>query len=203
MPVDRVTEGEAELPGVGASRRLARRVSGDRRDSPSGPSTQLEAALGNRQEMARFPTRGGMMNVTGSWYNELGSQMDLNVDNEGSLTGQYWTAVGDAAGRYPIVGWAEPAAGLSGSTAVGWAVLWRNAGRNSHSVTTWSGQYQVINGKDHILALWLLATETSPDDDWKSMLVGADTFQRTQPSTAQTAVRQARGPASHPPDVTA
>jgi Avidin family len=143
------------------------------------------------------------MNITGIWYNELGSQMDLNVADDGSVTGQYWTAVGDAAGRYPLVGWAEPAAGVSGSVAIGWAVLWRNADRNSHSVTTWSGQYQVINGEEHILALWLMATETIVGEDWKSMLVGADTFQRTQPGAAQTAVRQARGPASHPPGVTA
>lgn len=143
------------------------------------------------------------MNVAGSWYNELGSRMDLSIAENGGLTGQYWTAVGDAAGRYPLVGWAEPAAGLTGSVAVGWAVLWRNADRNNHSITTWSGQYQMINGEEHILALWLLATETSVDDDWKSMLVGADTFQRTQPSTAQMAVRQARGPASHPPGVSA
>ena len=85
----------------------------------------------------------------------------------------------DAAGRYPLVGWAEPAAGVFGSVVVGWAVMWRNANHNSHSVTTWSGQYPVINGEEHILALWLLATETTVGEDWKSVLVGADTFQRT------------------------
>lgn len=76
------------------------------------------------------------MIVAVGWYNELGSQMDLNVADDGSVTGQYWTALRDAAGRYPLVGWAEPAAGVSGSVAAGWVVLWRNAVRNSHSVTT-------------------------------------------------------------------
>lgn len=65
------------------------------------------------------------MIVAGGWYNELGSQMDLNVADDGSVTGQYWTALRDAAGRYPLVGWAEPAAGVSGSVAAGWVVLWR------------------------------------------------------------------------------
>jgi Avidin family len=176
-------------------------------DSSSGPSWKssricvAKCGAGSCTGDARHRTHGEIMDVAGSWYNELGSQMDIDVEDDGSLTGQYWTAVGDAAGRYPIVGWAEPAAGLTGSTAVGWVVLWRNAGRNSHSVTTWSGQYQIINSEEHILALWILAAETSPDDDWKSMIVGADTFQRTQASTAQMAVRQARGPASHPPGV--
>ena len=138
------------------------------------------------------------MGISGSWYNELGSQMDLNVDNKGSVTGQYWTAVGDATGRYPIVGWAERVAGQTGSTAVGWVVLWLNAAGNSRSVTTWSGQYQIVNGEEHILTLWLLATETNPGDDWKSTLAGADIFQRTRPHASQVALRQARGPASHP-----
>ena len=138
------------------------------------------------------------MIVAGSWYNELGSQMDLNVADDGSVTGQYWTAVADAAGRYLLVGWAEPAAGVSGSVAAGWPLCDAHAGRNSHSVTTWSGQYQVINGEEHILALWLLATETTVGEDWKSVLIDTDTFQCTQPEATQTAVRQARGPASHP-----
>ena len=139
------------------------------------------------------------MSIIGNWYNELGSQIDLNVDHNGHITGHYWTAVGDATGRYPVVGWAERVTGQTGSTALGWAVLWLNAARNSHSVTTWSGQYQIVNGEEKILALWLLTTETNPCDDWKSTLVGADVFQRAQPHAAQIALRQAQGPASHPP----
>ncbi|HSL07478.1 MAG TPA: avidin/streptavidin family protein, partial [Pseudonocardiaceae bacterium] len=45
-------------------------------------------------------------------------------------------------------GWAERVTGQTGSTALGWAVLWLNAARNSHSVTTWSGQYQIVNGEE-------------------------------------------------------
>jgi hypothetical protein len=139
------------------------------------------------------------MSIAGSWYNELGSHMDLHIGDDSSVTGHYWPAVGDARGRYPLFGWVEPAAGQTGSTALGWVVLWRNEMWNSHSVTAWSGQYQVVNGQEHVLALWLLAAETNPDDDWKSTQDGADTFQRTRPSTTQVALRQARGPASHPP----
>src|SRR5215831_21398523 len=97
------------------------------------------------------------MSIEGVWHNELGSTMDLSERGDGGLTGEYNTAVGHACGDYALVGWADPEAGPTGATAVGFTVLWNNeACGDSHSVTTWSGQLQHVGGEDVILTQWLL-----------------------------------------------
>ena len=98
---------------------------------------------------------------------------------------------------------ADPEAGPTGATAVGFTVLWNNeACGDSHSVTTWSGQLQHVGGEDVILTQWLLTVETSPTDAWQSTLIGTDTFRRAPATTEQMALRRARGPASHPRQLT-
>ncbi len=34
--------------------------------------------------------------INGDWYNELGSRMQIGVDPDGLVSGQYWTPVGQA-----------------------------------------------------------------------------------------------------------
>jgi hypothetical protein len=48
------------------------------------------------------------MDVTGTWYNELNSIMELKVSGA-RLHGTYRTAVGDAAGPYGLHGWVDAA----------------------------------------------------------------------------------------------
>lgn len=138
------------------------------------------------------------MSIAGKWYNELGSTMVLDVEPGGFIKGPYETAVGDAQGVYSLTGWVDPDVGPTGSTAIAFTVLWNNQSGNSHSVTGWSGQYQVVNGTECILTHWLLTSETDPSDSWQSTLIGSDTFLRQPPSAERTALRRAAGPASHP-----
>jgi hypothetical protein len=136
------------------------------------------------------------MTIAGTWYNELGSVMNLNV-NGSVLSGSYQTAVGNAQGIYALTGGLDSLP-FSGEQAAGFVVAWINQYGTSNSVTTWSGQYQVISGVEQIHTLWLLTGETYPQDNWASTLIHNDLFMRTQPSKEQIAEILLRGPAPHP-----
>lgn len=114
-----------------------------------------------------------------TWYNELGSQMTLNSDSSGGLTGTYTSAVGQAQSQYPLVGRFNPSASLP---ALGWVVQWVNQYKQVNSVTSWSGQFQMLNNVPTILTTWLLTEQTDPKDDWQSTLVGQDVFTPNPPS---------------------
>jgi len=136
------------------------------------------------------------MSIEGTWYNELGSQMNISVSGA-TISGTYWTAVGSASGAYAVVGQfdTQPTAG---GQAVGWTVVWTNASGSSHSVTTWSGQYQENQGQEEILAFWLLTSEQLPQNDWAATNVGQDTFVRAPPTQVQITQARKRRAAAHP-----
>lgn len=121
------------------------------------------------------------MAIGGKWYNELGSWMVLQLGADGrSLTGTYHSAVGQAVEEYVLTGRLDGNAGAS--TGLGWVVSWQNQQLNAHSVTTWSGQYRIVDGQEFITTTWLLTREGNPNEDWESTLVGKDVFSRTPPT---------------------
>lgn len=136
--------------------------------------------------------------ITGTWYNQLGSTMIITASPDGSLTGTYESAVGNAENRYVLVGRYDTAGVAGSGTALGWAVAWRNEFRNAHSATTWSGQY-FGGDSPRITTKWLLTSGTTPADEWRSTLVGADFFTRTKPTAAQVEQTRALGVASPDP----
>lgn len=129
------------------------------------------------------------MGISGTWYNELGSRMEIAAQGA-TISGTYISAVGDAEAEYELTGRIDTAPSPGGQ-AVGWTVVWANAQHgSSHSVTTWSGQYQMIDGQEEIHTFWLLTTEEDAKHDWAATRVGHDTFTRVQPTREQ--VAQAR-----------
>ncbi|WP_449399363.1 avidin/streptavidin family protein [Chryseobacterium wanjuense] len=114
-----------------------------------------------------------MINLNGTWYNELGSKMTITV-NGNSIIGTYQTSVGDATGIYDLVGLTDT--DNDTSQAIGWIVVWQNSHGSSDSVTSWNGQLQEIDGIPTIVTTWLLTEETDPNDNWRSTLVGKDIF---------------------------
>lgn len=137
------------------------------------------------------------MDLNGTWYNQLGSQLTLSVAGQ-TITGTYITAVGDAEGEYELVGQADT--DNDASQAVGWVVVWTNQSGSSDSVTSWSGQYQIMDGEEIIATTWMLTSETDVDEDWASTLVGKDTFTRTQPTADTVSEKLKRGSKkSNPP----
>jgi hypothetical protein len=136
-------------------------------------------------------TRGSQMPIDGTWYNELGSMVEF-ASSGTSLTGMYQTKVGDASGRYPLVGFIDSDASSSpppppegGGPAVGWVVLWDNGSGDSYSLTSWAGQYfppaSPPNGTpEMVVAMWLLRSELPEASNWSATQVGQDQFYRTQ-----------------------
>jgi hypothetical protein len=126
--------------------------------------------------------------ISGNWFNELGSEVSLTATSDGQITGFYDSAVGDASGMYPLTGRFDTAPDSGSGVAIGWTVSWVNSSGNAHSVTTWSGQF--VGSQPEITTQWLLTSGTTPSTEWESTLVGHDLFTRTQPSAAQ--IAQAR-----------
>ena len=102
----------------------------------------------------------------------------FNPEN-GVIRGTYHSKVGEAEKKYLLIGRKDTV----GNT-IGWTVNWQNDHPlNVHSVTTWSGQYQMTSGGDEvILTTWLLTSQKTPDEIWESTLIGFDHFTQTPPS---------------------
>ncbi len=137
---------------------------------------------------------------SGLWYNELGSQMQLNISGN-NVWGWYYSAVGTAQFTYLLTGQINTQP-YPFSQVLGWAVAWTNAYQNAHSVTAWSGQYQTIDGEEEIVAFWLLTSEMPEQDDWEATLIGQDVFTRTKPAQDQIEKARKRKAKSHPPEAT-
>lgn len=143
------------------------------------------------------------MPLSGTWYNELNSVMNLIVgdyvsDGGTLVTGTYQSQVGNAAGIYTLSGITDEGTGDS-TPNIGFSVSWVNpAFGNSNSVTAWSGQLQLINGEEVLTAFWLLTQETNPANNWSSTRIGQDVFRRIPPTEEQVAARLKLGTLSHP-----
>ncbi|XP_071503428.1 avidin-like [Diadema antillarum] len=126
-------------------------------------------------------------NVSGTWYNGHGSEMIIEIEPSGHVTGEFRTAVErklGAAGTIPgrITGWTS--ADRSRKT-VSFSVLW-NGGT---SVTAWTGLCHVCNGVEVMKTTWILTSDVdSCGDHWSSNRIGQDDFTRME---------QAPGPRRH------
>jgi hypothetical protein len=121
-----------------------------------------------------------MRNLCGTWYNEKGSKLELIVHMDGTIEGEYHTAVGGAQGVFKLSGRTDMK-DFAGSRSVGFVVCWNNPAINLHSVTVWSGQYHDVSGDEVLSTTWLLTKESPPENDWASTLVGNDVFRRVAP----------------------
>jgi len=137
----------------------------------------------------------------GIWYNELGSQMELNISGN-NVWGWYYSGVGTAQFTYPLSGQINTKP-QTYSQALGWSVAWTNAYQDAHSATAWSGQYQQdSSGDEEIVAFWLLTSELPDNEDWEATLVGKDVFTRSMPAPQDIQKARKRTAKSHPPAAT-
>ena len=97
-----------------------------------------------------------------TWVNEFGSEMSINIDDSGRISGTYTTAVGCDAGK------AMPMTGFCNGYAVIFSVNWQEC----LAATAWSGTYE--NGE--ITSLWHLVSAKKPS--WDSIVAGADLFRQ-------------------------
>ncbi|GAA2662547.1 MULTISPECIES: avidin/streptavidin family protein [Actinosynnema] len=128
------------------------------------------------------------MGIGGTWHNELGSTLVIAVDEDGNVTGEYTSAVGEAAGSYPLLGRCNNPVDAVHGAAIGWTVSWVNDVVDAHSVTTWSGQhFEAGPDPERITASWLLTSETTTAEVWESTVVGQDLFTRVPPDAGAVA----------------
>lgn len=109
----------------------------------------------------------------GTWYNEHGSKMTLEVAADGQLTGVFESAVGLAAPgeRFPVSGFAT-------GDLVAFTV---NFGKYL-SLTTWVG-YRAVedDGEEVLRTSWQMAVSppaTKIDERWKGTWTGSNLFRR-------------------------
>ena len=136
--------------------------------------------------------------LDGKWYNELGSCMNLITTLDGTLTGTYESAVGNAEYSYVLAGRYDT---LTDRRSLGWTVTWVNERHfSSKSTTCWSGQYQIQpqTQEPQILTTWLLTVQTTPEEDWNSTNVGFDVFTRISPTSEQSTKAKQKARISHP-----
>lgn len=111
-----------------------------------------------------------------TWCNEEGSVMELTYSDDGSLYGVYQTGVGDKY-RFVLSGRWDTTASQNKSYACGWSVVWSNGlVVDLDEVTSWSGHHIRHNDTYIIKTTWLLTKDTVLANDWKSTLIGQDTF---------------------------
>ena len=111
------------------------------------------------------------------WKNELGSIMVLTYGSDGSLSGTYQSGAGNDD-VFQLSGRWDTRPSQNNSYAVGWTVVWANNSKSVDldEVTSWSGHH-VLNALTYVIkSTWLLTQDTVIKDDWKSTLVGQDTF---------------------------
>ncbi|KIY65061.1 Avidin/streptavidin [Cylindrobasidium torrendii FP15055 ss-10] len=121
-----------------------------------------------------------LASINGTWYNELGSTVRFDASLNGTLSGQYNSAVGNAKDFYILTGRYETQPLPNRGVTLGWTVNFKNDLRDAHSTTTWSGQY--FGGeKEEIRTQWLLSRAVRQTDAWQSTLVGSNVFTRFPP----------------------
>jgi len=118
--------------------------------------------------MAANEDRGST--ISGCWHNQLGTRMEITASEDGSVTGRIHSEVGGVGGEQPVVGYVAPALGRRG--VIGLVVRWKE----THSVTTWSGHYDLEGNV--IVANWLLTAADFDQNEWQSTRVGHDVFHR-------------------------
>ena len=123
------------------------------------------------------------VDVSGKWVNEYGSLMDiLEVDSAtGIFSGTYASTTG-ASGKYRVTGITDtkPDPKIN-SQALAFSVSWRDLGgdpADANWVSAFSGQIQIIDGKEVMTTTYLLQENTDPQNNWGSTIVDKATFKR-------------------------
>lgn len=125
-------------------------------------------------------------NITGVYKNNNGARLTLEcVGTAGaaSLQGWYVSESGKAAGTYPVSG---RSTSCDNDAQLSFSVAWSNQQNgNSFSATSWAARASGSN-PINLYAVWVMVSETAPDDDWQSTNIGVDFFYKTDTSSTST-----------------
>lgn len=138
----------------------------------------IATLLGGCQMVSATPAYAHTLD--GLWVNEAGSAVEIEVADDGSLSGQYRTELGqpDADSQFTLTGWAQ-------GDVVAFSVSFTGFG----SITSWSGQLAQDDEGAFIRTLWQhtrdIADADEAEDLWRSITAGAATFRRVDPNVTQ------------------
>ncbi|XP_062592788.1 streptavidin-V2-like [Saccostrea cucullata] len=125
--------------------------------------------------LCQRPEMQGLCALSGTWRNQLMSEMTITC-REGTIKGQYNSAVGNAereydlAGRYLKVNETE--------YIVGWSVAFKNQYRDARSIVSWTGVFYATEGI--IKTQWMRASFKNPEDYWSTFTTNQDMFNKIQ-----------------------
>lgn len=126
--------------------------------------------------------------LTGVWHNQHNSEIHLEVDESGKVSGQFITGIrcpGDSCETFPLTGFAN-------GDVFAFCVDFSQYG----SMTTWVGQIVAPESKT-FQAAWQMIVDVyqQKDMEWKSTWVGQDEFQAGGRKSEVSTVKRV---ASHP-----
>ncbi|XP_077993824.1 avidin-like [Glandiceps talaboti] len=111
--------------------------------------------------------------LEGAWYNQHGSELKILQHASEAIHGEYRTAVErylGAAGNGPA--FVHGTASSIGQT-FGFSASWNKG----ESVTSWTGQCVICDGRETLLTTWILtSTIDTCQDAWMANRIGQDTF---------------------------
>ena len=127
--------------------------------------------------------------LSGTWYNQHGSELRIQVDGEGKINGSFRSGVG-----FPEAEEVFPVTGFTQNDLFGFTVSFGKY----DSVTSWTGHSGVEDGKEILSGLWhmsvgLLPGAAAEGQLWKGVWAGADVFRRERIER-----RGSRAAPSHP-----
>lgn len=113
------------------------------------------------------------VDFTGEWENQLKSKMQIEVLTNGHIKGNYVTAVGDPSNMEEF-----EVTGVATGDLISFIVNFGKYG----SITSWTGQHTIEDGKEKIATLWHLAKNFKDEEEeakiWSATWTGADNFHR-------------------------
>ena len=129
--------------------------------------------------------------LCGTWHNQHNSEIHLEIDKSGKVTGFFRTALtAEGLQEFPLTGFAV-------DDVIGFCVRFQN-----HAcVTCWSGHLAAVPGDgatEALHTLWHMTVEVGKTEEeklWKSTIAGSDTFVR---GPRKSMVAGPKTPASHP-----
>lgn len=111
---------------------------------------------------------GPIVDFSGTWVNELGSQVVLTQTN-GQLTGTYESAVSGGGSRTTgdLLGYVD-------GDLISFVVHWCDF----QAITAWVGQLAPNAAQVTINTLWQMTKQVAVGEEWASINAGADYFTR-------------------------
>jgi hypothetical protein len=110
---------------------------------------------------------GQFVDFSGTWINELGSQMTISQAND-VVHGTYQSAVSSGGGQTSgsLLGYVD-------GDLVSFVVHWDQF----QAITAWVGQLEAANPQQ-LNTLWQMTSQVAPGEEWASINAGADSFEK-------------------------